>query len=137
MTGTLGKILALCVACLVGPVRLAQADATTPDSPSRLSRISLFGEMGYAYPTGAAETGSNTRDVSFGVVPISVSGTYDLPNNWSATARFRHDVALSVGVGRVLPRRWHLTPHLGVVAGWEWLTTKLSDTGVVASRSWN
>lgn len=157
MIGTLGKMLALCVVGFVGPVRVAWADAPSAESSSHLSRISLFGDIGYAYPTGAAETGSDTRDVSFGIVPLSVMGTYEFARNWLATARVRYavniptlcssapdcesslgrDVALSIGAGRVLPRRWHVTPQLGFEAGWEWLTTKLSDTGVVASRSWN
>lgn len=157
--GSPGKILALCVTGLIGLGRIARADADTAKSPpqSHLSRITVLGEIGYSYPSGDPETGSNTGDVSFGLVPISVMATYDFLINWSATARFSyalnvptlcasapdcesslgHDVALAIGVGRVLPRRWHFTPRLGFEAGWEWLTTKLSDGGVVAARSWN
>lgn len=147
-----GAVFILCVGCLFGPV-VARAD--TGASP--LSRVRLLADIGYAYPAGTAETGTDTRDVSFGLVPLSLVGTYDLARDWSASARLRYalniptlcasapdcesslgrDVAATVGVGRALPRRWHVTARVGLEVGWEWLTTKLSDAGVVASRSWN
>jgi hypothetical protein len=147
-----GAVLILSVAWLVGA-----PDARADTGVSPLSRVTLLADVGYSYPAGAAETGTDTRDVSFGLVPLSLIGTYDLPRDWSASARFRyalniptlcasapdcesslgHDVAATVGIGRVLPRRWHLTPRIGLEAGWEWLMTNLSDSGVAASRSWN
>jgi hypothetical protein len=146
-----GAVLILCVADFVG-----SADARADTGASPLSRVTLLADLGYAYPTGTAETGTDTRDVSFGLVPLSLIGTYDLARDWSASARLRyalniptlcasapdcesslgHDFTVTVGIGRALPRWWRLTPRIGVEAGWEWLTTKLSDAGVAASRSW-
>jgi len=146
-----GAILISCVTGLVGSTN-AGADAGAPP----LSRATILADLGYAYPIGAAETGTDTRDVSFGLVPLSLIGTYDLARDWSANARLSyalniptlcasapdcessvgHDVGISIGVGRTLPRRWHLTARLGLDVGWEWLTTKLSDAGVASSRSW-
>jgi hypothetical protein len=131
----------------------ARADA----GASPLSRVTVFGDVGYAYPAGTAETGTDTRDVSFGLVPLSLIGTYDLAGAWSASGRFRYalgiptlcasapdcesslgqDVAVAVGIGRALPRWWRLTARVGLEVGWEWLTTRLSDAGVAASRNWN
>jgi hypothetical protein len=141
--------------CLVSVVGSAAARADT--GPSPLSRITVLGDVGYAYPAGTAETGTDTRDVSFGLVPLSLVGTYDLARSWSASARLRYafniptlcasaadcesslgrEVAVTVGIGRLLPRWWHLTPCVGFESGWEWLTAKLSDAGVAASRGWN
>jgi hypothetical protein len=36
-----------------------------------------------------------------------------------------------------LPAWRRLTAHVALEVGWEWLTTKLSDSGISASRSWN
>lgn len=139
-----------------GPGAQARADAAAR-SPSPLDRFTLLGDVGYAYPVGTAETGTDTRDVSFGFVPLSLLGRYDLARDWSATARLRYafniptlcasaadceaslgrDVAAGVGMGRTLPRWRHLTAHVGVEIGWEWLTTKLSDANVASFRSWN
>jgi len=147
-----GAVLILSVTCLFGP-----AGARADFAASPLSRVTLLVDVGYAYPTGSAETGTDTGDVSFGLIPLSLVGTYDIAREWSASARLRyalniptlcasasdcesslgHDVAVSVGIGRALPHWWHLTARIGLDVGWEWLTTKLSDAGVAASRSWN
>jgi hypothetical protein len=145
-------VLILSLACLFGP-----AGARADSAASPRSRVTLLADVGYAYPTGSAETGTDTGDVSFGLVPLSLVGTYDTVRDWSVSARLRyalniptlcasapdcesslgHDVVVTVGVGRALPRWWHLTTRIGIEAGWEWLTTKLSDAGVASSRSWN
>jgi hypothetical protein len=147
-----GAVLILCVACLLG-----RADARADTARSPLSRVTLLADVGYAYPIGAAENGTETRDVSFGLVPLSLVGIYDLAGDWTASARLRyalniptlcasapdcesslgHDVVVAIGIGRALPRWWRLTTRIGLEAGWEWLTTRLSDAGVAASRNWH
>ena len=132
-------------------------EARGDTAPLHLPRVTVFADIGYAYPRGTAETGTDTRDVSFGLVPLSLGGTYDLTARWSGSLRLRYafniptlcasapdcessigrDVAVAVGIGRALPRWWHLAPRVGFEVGWEWLTTELSDSGVVSSRSWN
>jgi hypothetical protein len=47
------------------------------------------------------------------------------------------DVWVTVGVGRTLPHWRRFTPQLELELGWEWFTTKLSDSGVTPVRSWN
>jgi hypothetical protein len=95
--------------------------------------------------------------VWFGLVPLAIAGRYHLGKQWNAGLQLRFaaniptlasspsDAAASIGrdirigasVGRALPRWRRFTPHVELTLGWEWLTTKLSDTGVVAGRSWN
>jgi hypothetical protein len=152
-----GLLVILCGAVLSGLPGRASAGTPAPEGGSAFSRIFVFGDVGYAYPMGSAETGTDTRDVSFGLVPLTVGGSYDVARGWNVDGRLRyapniptlcasgpdceaslgHDIALAVGVGRSLPGWWRFTPHVAVEVGWEWLTTRLSDSGVTASRSWN
>src|SRR6516162_1941781 len=74
--------------------RRAGADVAPSDAPSTLSRFTVLGDIGYTYPVGGAENGTDTRDVSFGLIPISVRGTYELPRGWNAAARFRYAVSI-------------------------------------------
>lgn len=146
-----GAVLSLCLVSVVG---LAEARA---QEPSPLSRVTILADLGYAYPAGSAETGTDTRDVSFGLVPLSLVGTYDVAPSWSARARLRyavniptlcasapdceaslgHDMAVTVGIGRLLRQWGRIRPRVGLEVGWEWMTTKLSDAGVATSRSWS
>jgi hypothetical protein len=150
---------ALCILVVGTPVARAETPApgAVAGAVSPASRVTVFAGLGYAYPVGSAETGTDTGDVSFGLVPLSIGGSYDLPRDWTAAAHFRYalniptlcanasdcqssvgsDVAFAVGVGRALPSWRHFTTHVGLQVGWEWLTTRLSDAGVAATRSWN
>jgi hypothetical protein len=125
--------------------------------PTVASRIIVSAGLGYSYPVANAERGTDTRDVSFGIVPVSIAGTYDLGRSWNASVRARYaaniptlcasgpdcvssvgrDVWITAGVGRTLPRWRHFSPQLELELGWEWFTTKLSDSGVTSERSWN
>jgi hypothetical protein len=152
------RALLLIGAAAVGPPSpraIARNEVAAP--PTLASRITVSAEVGYSYPTASAEQGSDTRDVSFGIVPLSLSGSYDLDQRWSGRVRVLYapniptlcasgpdclssvgrDVWIAAGVGRALPRRGRLTPHLELAVGWEWFTTKLSDSGVTSERSWN
>jgi len=155
MRGT-GLLLVLCAGGLVGTPHAARADGA-PGDTSSLSRVTLLADVGYSFPVGGAETGTDTRDVSFGLVPLSLIAGYELPRGFRATAQFRyalsiptlcasapdceaslgHDVAGAVGIARALPRWRRLAASLGLELGWEWFTTELSDAGVAAFRSWN
>jgi len=146
----------LCAAVSGMPI-VAGAEAPAGATRSPASRVTVFAGLGYAYPVGAAERGTDTRDVSFGLVPVSIGASSDLSRGWDASARFRYalniptlcasgpdcesslgrDVAFTVGIGRTLPSWRRFTTHVALQVGWEWLTTTLSDAGVAASRSWN
>jgi hypothetical protein len=149
-------VLAFLVA-IAGTPFAAMAEMPAPAAAFPGSRLMLFADLGYAYPAGTAEAGTDLRDVSFGLVPISIAGSYDLPRGWTAGARLRYalsvptlcasapdcesslgrDIAFTVGIERTLPFWRRFTTHVGLQVGWEWLTTTLSDGGVAASRSWN
>ena len=150
---SLGWVGVAAVAAVARPA----AAADLPDTRPIAARLALVGQLGYAYPVGSAEQGTDTRDVSFGIVPIALAASYDLSDRWTARARFQYapniptlcadtsdcissvgrDLSLTVGVGRALPAWRHARPELNLEVGWEWLTTKLVDSGVTSERSWN
>ena len=88
---------------------------------------------------------------------MSFAGAYDLSSMWAVQARLWYaanvptlcagtsdclssvgrDIGIVVGSGRTFQRRGRMTPHVDLAIGWEWLTSKLSDSGVTATRSWN
>jgi hypothetical protein len=131
--------------------------AQDPAPTSFASRTTLSAALGYAYPVGESERGNDTRDVSFGLVPLSLLGGYDLGKNWSAQLRMDyalniptlcasssdcvasvgHDARLQIGIARTLPQWRSFTAQLALYLGWEWLSTNLTDSGVTATRSWN
>jgi hypothetical protein len=137
------------------PAALASDEAAGPPMP--ISRLAVAAALGYSYPVGSAERGTDTRDVSFGIVPVSLTGAYDLSQSWYGSVLLRYapniptlcasgpdcvssvgrDVWIAAGIGRRLPRWRRLNPQLELDLGWEWFTTKLSDSGVTSERSWN
>lgn len=113
--------------------------------------------LGYGAPAGSAERGARTSDSTFGLVPLaadasyrfspivgaSVSGVYafGIPT-LCATAgdcvsSLGHDIRLVASARFFLPRLGSLEPHADVGFGWEWLTSKLSDSGATSSRSYD
>src|SRR5258708_29416538 len=71
---------------------LAQSAQNVSPPPSLASRIAVSGAIGYAYPVGSTEPGNETRDVSYGLVPLGVAGTYDLGPLWRARLRVRYSL---------------------------------------------
>jgi hypothetical protein len=145
---------------LVGGTALAlalSASAQEVAPPSRLSRTTVFAAVGYAYPLGGTELGNEVRDVSFGRVPLWVGGDYDLGRSWSTQLRLNyavsiptlcasgsdcvaslgHGIGVEMGIARTLPRWRSFTAQVALYLGWEWLSTRLSDSGVTATRRWN
>jgi hypothetical protein len=145
------------IAAASAPARAAIAGDAAPPASTVASRMTVSATLGYGYPTASAERGTDTRDVSFGVVPVSLLGSYDLGRRWNASVRALYapniptlcasgadcfssvgrDVWITAGVGRTLPRWRRVTPQLELEVGWEWLTTRLVDSGVTSERSWN
>jgi hypothetical protein len=141
------------VVVLVAPPALA-AD---PPAPPIATRFVVTGQVGYGYPLGGAEQGTDTRDVSFGIVPLALGSSYDLDGRWTTRARFQYapniptlcadtsdcissvgrNVSVTVGVGRALPAWRYARAELNLEVGWEWLTTRLVDSGVSSAHSWS
>jgi hypothetical protein len=150
-------LLLVGVAAVGAPSPQAIARDEVPVSPTLASRIILSVGLGYSYPVASAEQGTDTRDVSFGIVPLSLSGSYDLDQRWNGSVRVLYapniptlcasgpdcfssvgrDVWIAAGVERTLPRWRRLTPQLELEVGWEWFTSKLTDSRVTSERSWN
>jgi hypothetical protein len=150
-------VILIGVATISTPSPAANARDEVAVPPTLASRITVSAALGYSYPTASAERGTDTRDVSFGIVPMSLSGTYDFDRRWNGSLRAVYapniptlcasgpdcfssvgrDVWITAGIGRTLPRWRRLTPQLELEAGWEWFTTKLSDSGVTSKRGWN
>jgi hypothetical protein len=148
-------VIGTLVAFVQPAAALAQDNAPVP--PTFASRVTVSAALGYAYPIGSTERGNDTRDVSFGLVPLSLTGAYDLGKSWSTQLRVNyaaniptlcssgsdciaslgHDFGLQIGIGRVFPQWRSFTAQLELYFGWEWLSTRLTDSGVTASRSWN
>ena len=145
------------VAVVGRPSRAAIAGDLAPAPLTLASRITVSAALGYSYPMASAERGTDTRDLSFGIVPLSLSGTYDLNQHWNGSIRALYapniptlcasgsdclssagrDVWVTAGIGWTL-RRWRrFIPQLELEVGWEWFTTKLGDSGVASERSWN
>lgn len=150
-------MLLVSVAVASMPSRPAISGDLAPAGSTVASRIKVSATLGYSYPTASAERGSETRDVSFGIIPLSLSGAYDFDQHWNGFVRVLYapniptlcasgpdcfssvgrDVWIAAGIGRTLPRWRRATPQLELEVGWEWFTSKLSDSGVVSARSWN
>lgn len=150
-------ILVIGTAALGTRSRASSAGDVVPQPSTLVSRITMSAALGYSYPVSSAEQGTDTRDVSFGIVPLSLSGTYDLDLWWNGSLRVLYapniptlcasgpdcfssvgrDVWIAAGIGRRFLRWRRFTPQLELDVGWEWFTTKLSDSGVTSGRSWN
>ena len=150
-------MLVIGVAVARTPSQPAIAEDLAPGGATIASRINVSATLGYSYPTASTERGGETRDVSWGMVPLSLSGSYDLDRHWSGIVRVLYapniptwcaggsdcfssvgrDVWMGAGIGRTLPGWRRVTPQLELEIGWEWFTSKLSDSGVVSARSWN
>jgi hypothetical protein len=144
-------------AILVALVASPAAAADGPDAGFTAARFVVTGQLGYAYPLGSAEQGTDTRDVSFGIVPLALAAAYDLSDHWAVRAGIVYapnvptlcadtsdclssvgrDLSIGVGIVRALPPWRHARPEVDVEVGWEWLTTELVDAGVTSKRSWN
>lgn len=116
--------------------------------------VALAGGLGYAFPAGGLERGSQLSDITLGLVDISVDGAYRLHQLWSAGAALHYGASIpklcasgsdcisSIGrdvrvgaLGRWHPGRWRsLEPDVDLEFGYEWLATKLVDNDAVSRR---
>ena len=135
----------------VASVRAARADDSRRSSP-----LELGATFGYAFPAGSAERASQISDVAIGAIPATVdvgvrlsqrvlfvgalSYALTIPTVCASASDCRaslgHDVTLTVRGRYLLPSWRAFEPRLDLGAGYEALTTKVSDNGVTSSRSW-
>lgn len=112
---------------------------------------------GAALPLGSSESGTRTRDTTFGLVPIALGAAYRASrvvgvalgvrygiavptlctDSSSCKSSLGSDVALSLRARIYLPRFASASPHVDAGLGWEWLTTRLEDNGASSSRSFS
>jgi len=126
----------------------ARAEASTPSSAT------LGATLGAALPVGSLEAGSRISDTTFATVPFrldagvkldrrllvffSMDYAFGIPTLCvtadDCTSSLGTDVLVIVGVRRAFPRLGPVTPELGWGFGYEWFTSRLSDSGVESSR---
>lgn len=140
-------------------VAFALAASIAPSEPrgshaESKRRVEVSASLGYAFPAGSAERGSRVSDVTFGIVPLELDGTYHLtkavgvglsvryapviPNLCSAfddcTGSIGSDVAITAHTRFFLPRLGPIGPAADLGFGYEWFTSRLTDSGVTSSR---
>jgi hypothetical protein len=142
---------ALAIACTLlsgteGASRSAQAQEERPRQ--------LGVALGYAFPAGSAERGTNLSDVTFGIIEVGIDGAYRIYDRWSiglaahygvaipticsssseCKASLGHDVRVGA-LGRVVVGRWgSFAPDAEVELGYEWFASKLVDSDVTSER---
>jgi hypothetical protein len=144
----------LAVVSLTLPFRSANAETPQASAPSR--PILLAVELGYAFPFGSLERGSDQADVVYGIVPLSVEAGYKLNSRVALVihggyafgipklcatasdceASLGHDVVLAGGARFVLPRLGPVGFQLRATFGYEWFRSELSDSGVSSARDY-
>lgn len=128
---------------------LAPAAARADDA------LQVGGHVGWAFPAGALERGSRTSDLTFGTplfgfdvvqrvsprIGLGAAFSYGvvIPTLCAAsdcTSSLGRDVALTV-VGRFAVAEWRkVEAGIDVGVGYEWLSTKLSDSGTTSRRTY-
>lgn len=112
--------------------------------------------LGYAMPLGDSERYGHVRDTTFGAVPIAVDAAYrtarvgivaafqygvGIPTLCQTAgdcqASFGSDVIARLGVRLYPPSLGPLSPEVDLGVGYEWLTTRLSDSGSHSTRAYD
>jgi hypothetical protein len=122
-----------------------------------LPQLDLGASIAYAAPVGSAERGGRVSDTTFGIVPFRIDAAYALtPSIGIALAgayapaiptlcqsagdcisSLGSDVTISLRARLLLPRLGPTSPRLDLGVGYEWLTTKLVDSGATSTRAYN
>ena len=127
------------------------ADEQPPQS------IELAVTLGYAVPIGDSERGGRVSDTTFGVVPLAIDMGYRFVSRVGVAARVQYGIgvptlcqtagdcvsSLGTDVAAVLEARVYLpepgpfAPRTEVGIGYEWLTTRRSDSGAHSKRAYS
>ncbi|HEX8795809.1 MAG TPA: hypothetical protein VF765_32890 [Polyangiaceae bacterium] len=131
------------------------ASPAAGDAPAR--RVELGASLGYGLPLGDAERGSRVSDTTFGDLLLAVDAGYRLTRRVGIAVHAHYGIAIptlcatasdceaslgsDVGLELVArfypPRMGPFAPLVDVGMGYEWLTTRLVDSGAESSRSYS
>ena len=119
--------------------------------------LELAATLGYSVPIGDSERGGRVSDTTFGAVPLAIDVGYRFASRVGVAARLQYgigvptlcqtagdcvsslgsDVAAVLGARVYLPEHGPLAPRTEVGIGYEWLTTRRSDSGAHSIRAYN
>jgi hypothetical protein len=138
----------------VVPLVLASSARADGEPPRRFEAVA---SLGYAFPAGSLEGGSDLSDVTFGNVPIDLVATYRLTTRFALGIAGRygfviptlcsdgsdcisslgHDIAIQAKARFFLPRFLGAEPCADAGLGYEWFAAKLVDTGKTSTHSYD
>lgn len=139
---------------LVMAAVLVTLPARADEAPRKLE---IGAAAGYALPIGSAERGSRLGDMTFGMVPLELAGSYRLSGALAIQLMGIYapvvpklctggsDCISSVGRTWVLSARAHillprfhtLVPYADLGVGYEWFKSNFADSGVASSRAYD
>lgn len=122
-----------------------------------LPQFDLGASIAYAAPVGAAEGGARVSDTTIGVVPLRLDAAYAIASSFGVAMAAAYapaiptlcqtagdcissigsDVTISLRARALLPRLGPTAPRLDFGFGYEWLTTKLVDSGATSTRAYD
>lgn len=129
--------------------------AGAADDPTR--RVEVAASLGYAFPAGSPEHGARSSDATFGDAAFDVGFSYQLSrvlgvgilgrygvviptlcaSGSDCVSSLGHDVVVGARARFFLPRVLTAEPYADVGMGYEWFASKLVDSGVTSTHSYD
>jgi hypothetical protein len=120
-------------------------------------RFEAAADLGYAFPVASAASGARMSDATVGLVAFEGDLAYRVTRRVGVVAWARYgmgvptlcksasdctsslgtDVALAARARFYLPSLGHFQPRADVGVGYEWLTTRLTDSGVTSTHAYH
>jgi hypothetical protein len=133
------------------------APLTARAEESARGRFEVGGSLGYAFPLGSAEIGSELRDTTQGIPTFALDASVRLIGSVGASLRGHFgigiptlcaspdacagslgtDIGFALGPRFELPRVGPVHPHATLGVGYEWFAARLKSGEVSASRSYD
>lgn len=146
------RCIAICAAVVLASVM--HASPAAGDELGR--RVEIGASLGYGLPFGDAERGSRVSDTTFGDVLLGVDAGYRLTRRVGVAVHAHYGIgvptlcatasdceaSLGSDIGLELVARYHaprigpFAPQIDLGMGYEWLTTRLVDSGAQSARSY-
>ena len=122
-----------------------------------LRHFDVGASLGYAFPIGSSERGARLSDVTFGSVPFDLVVTYRLSrvlalgvssaygvviptlcvDSSDCISSLGHDVSVTARARFFLPRFLGAEPYADVGVGYEWFASKLADSTVASTHTYD